>query len=86
MSGSGNGPSSLDGVEKIIAALSDLFVVVWDKSPALGSFVIMVMAIFPFYLVYAVFIVRRPEKMIDRKVIESRKASKKRLKRGSGGK
>lgn len=72
-------------IEKIIHALSDLFVVVWDKSPALGSFVVVMMGLFPFYLVYAAFIARKPEMAIDQKIAGARKAGKKRLKEGLGG-
>jgi hypothetical protein len=86
MANSEVGASSLDSVEKIIPALGDLFVVVWDKSPALGSLLLVLMGLFPFYLVYAVFIARRPGKAIDQKVLRARKASKKRLKHDSGGK
>lgn len=86
MAGSESNSSSLDGIEKIISALSDLFVVVWDKSPALGGFLIVMMGLFPFYLVYASFIARKPERLIDKKVLQARKASKKRLTPGAGGK
>lgn len=86
MASSESGLPSLEGIEKIIPALSDLFVVVWDKSPALGSLLVVLMGLFPFYLVYAVFIARRSGKAIDQKVVRARKASKKRLKSDPGGK
>lgn len=86
MTGSEKDLSWLGDVEKIISALGDLFIVVWDKSPALGSFVLVTAMLFPFYLVYALFIARKPEKTIDQRVDQARKSSKKRLKKDPGGK
>lgn len=77
---------SLEGLEKIIDSLSNLFLVVWDKSEFLAYFVIIMAAIFPFWVVYAWLVANKPERQLDKRIKDSRDASKKRLKGTAGGK
>ena len=77
---------SLEGVEKTIDSLSNLFLVIWDKSELLAYFVIVMATIFPFWVVYAWLVANKPERGLDRRIEDSRKASKKRLKGNAGGK
>lgn len=77
---------SLEGLEKIIDSVANLFLVVWDKSEFLGYFVIIMTCLLPFWVSYVYLISTQPERKLDKRIEESRKASKKRLKSKAGGK
>ncbi|WP_397448165.1 hypothetical protein [Pseudomonas sp. NA-150] len=77
---------SLEGIEKVLDSLSNLFLVVWDKSPFLGSFVIVMGMLLPFWIAFTWMIANKPERAIDKRIQGSRKAAKKRIKGNPGGK
>jgi hypothetical protein len=86
MAGADSKSFSLDGLEKIIDSVANLFLVVWDKSEFLGYFVIVMTCLLPFWVSYVYLIARQSERKFDKRIEESRKASKKRLKAKTGGK
>ena len=86
MAGTDSKSFSLEGLEKIIDSVANLFLVVWDKSEFLGYFVIVMTCLLPFWVSYVYLIASRPERKVDKRIEESRKASKKRLKAKPGGK
>lgn len=86
MAGADSKSLSLEGLEKIIDSVANLFLVVWDKSEFLGYFVIVMTCLLPFWVSYIWLIARRPERTVDKRIEDSRKESKKRLKAKAGGK
>lgn len=77
---------SLEGLEKIIDSVANLFLVVWDKSEFLGYFVIVMTCLLPFWISYVYLIANRPERKVDKRIEDSRASSKKRIKAKNGGK
>ncbi|WP_460067542.1 hypothetical protein [Pseudomonas sp. H1_G08] len=86
MAEEGSRSFSLEGLEKIIDSVANLFLVVWDKSEFLGYFVIVMTCFLPFWISYVWMVANKPERKIDKRIESSRKASKKRLKAKPGGK
>lgn len=69
-------------IPETIAAVESLYIAISGKSPLVADFVILLAAIFPFYLVYTWLGIGKREKRIDGRL----KAARKKAKRISGGK
>lgn len=76
---------SLNGASDVVDSLGKLFEMVWEKSPTLGCFLLILMALFPFYAVYTWGKVSRTEKGIDNQLKSIRTAQKKQLEAASEG-
>ncbi|WP_017905323.1 hypothetical protein [Pseudomonas asplenii] len=81
----GSSKFSLNGVSDVVDSLGKLFETVWEKSPTLGSFLLILMTLFPFYAVYTWGKVSKTEKGIDRHLKSIREAQKKQLEAASEG-
>lgn len=70
-----SGSSFLAEVPRIIDAVARLFELAWNKSPYLGTFLLVMAVIFPFYVVYTLRTVWGSERALDRRVRNALKAS-----------
>lgn len=77
---------ALGDLHKIIDSLAQLFLVVWEKSPALGVLIIALVVFWPFYLVYTWGNVKRLERMADERVSDAFNKRKGKGKAKKGGK
>ncbi|MDV7209941.1 hypothetical protein [Azotobacter beijerinckii] len=66
----------LASIPDAIDSIGRLFVVIWDKSPALAWFVMVMTVLFPFYLVHTWS--NRPERDLDRREAGARRRYKER--------
>ncbi len=78
--------ASLDLAEvpNIIDAFGRLFETLWGKSPVLGTFVVVMTVLLPYYAIYSRRTIAPVEKALDDRVKKARKTSKGRAKASSG--